>query len=952
MPPLSSSPRSGQPTEGTGATTTPTALNTPTTPHSVPAPSSNPLRSDTSARQPGSLSFARSCRLHYDFVEATLVAKAETLDRSVYIFAHVVFLIGFCFYFLYGLDVSGRYQLHRSLLGTLSGAEMPRLKTALHFSEVASAMDYGYYITYAVAPLLANVLAPTGASIPLGAMRVRTQRSITTGCDDMQRDQETSLYTIITCADSSVSSQEDTLQNGRTRFDMETLWAYKTCTELGGNRFGRTHGVLGSYHCGGFTFNAPLWVARGDANRSSTAPLQQMSASTQPLSSTTESGDAATTAQLPPTLGTAEQAFPFTDGHLPFRRISLSSLKDNYLQLLFWEASTPFLDDYATRMVMTEVLFYHPALQLFATVKLMGEVTSSGSWVTSTIFRTTRVWTDEDIGKGVYDVVVMLLMVLWCVWFVVRGALFVRRRVAERRCDGGAANGGATRARDTTGLSYSSIATARVMAIAEYVLDAQNLFTLILLSLQVTSAGFRIAAMVYCATSVPKLQDIVYLNVYPSQLEYLFFLDRVQLYVNGVILIMLFYRGLCFLTIGTHVARVVHLLARAQSALCGYLCLSLLVNTAFAVTLTSLYSHSVWAFRNVDSAFFTVIQVSLRQHDVSSLTANADNPTLLAFILYFYVYCGVVMVLSLAAAIMVHGFHDIRKEEPRPVGAAYQIQWLLRRVKRCLLSPRRWHTSLWRWCSGRGEAALLRHAARCLRAYRLAKYPALDHVEGFLRQLVSLDDFTEAMESFGESEPPSVWYQSQKHQQQQQQQTSSATRRSSVLWMTWTTRSTSDTLSSEVASGTGSLHSQAQLSGAACHSAANHNTSSSGGGGTTSMEWGKARAHEDDRELQRRRWQQRWGRCSPAEVWSELAADWLASTTSEAALHFREEVVWLRNGVQSAVGDNLLHAKSFPRRLAELERKLKLLEGHFRENELTAAASDKADREERGEGAG
>lgn len=909
-----------------------TTSNAGVTPHRTFALySSDGVKAAHSAASP----LPRSYCLHYDFVEGALESKADTLDRCTFVLVYLVFVIGFCFYFLYDVDVSARYQLRHSLLDTLSHAEMPRLKSAAYFGEVASAKDYAEYIVYAVAPLLANVLSPTGSSIPLGAMRVRTQRSVTNGCEDLQSNPTTSLYTIITCADNSVSAQEDTLQSGETRFDLEAMWTYRSCAELKGSRYALLPGVLGSYHCGGFVFDAPLWIARDKASSGASASAGSASTS----SSSAGSDDISPTAS--PALGTAQQAFPFTEGTLPYERVSLARLQNDFLHPLFWEASTPFVDNYATRMVVTEMLFYNPPLQLFATMKLMGEVTSSGSWKTTSLLRVARVWTREDVGKGVFDVVVMFFVVLWIVWFGARAALFVKRRVMERGGgDGGA--GGGRRVRDATGLSYSSVATVRAMAAAEYLFDAQNLYTLIILCLLVTTAGLRIAEIVYCARSLPRLDAIIYQDSYPAQFDYLFYLTRVQLYLNAVLVILLFYRGLCFVTVDTHVARVVHVVARAQAVLFGYLCMSLVCTTAFAVTLAALHGNSIWAFRNVDSAFDTLIRVLVRQQDISAITRDADNPLLMAFVLFSYYFLAWVVVLSLGAAIMVHGITEIRKTEPSPVLAAYQIQWLLHRMRACLSKPRLWPSFAWRWCTGFGDAALLRHAARCLRVYRKAKYPALDHVEGEVRQVVNFDDFTEAMHYLDNV------LAAPRHTSRAR---SSGHR--GGIWMTWTTRSTSETSSTAAApqhsGGSNSLGSvisspktQPSLSGTP------YNIDSSN---SASAELAKSRASEEAREWMRRQWQHRWGAYTPAEVWSDVSRDWLASTTSEAALHYREEVVWLRNGVQAAAGDNLSHAKKFPQRLAELERKLKLLESHFRENELTSVASDKADRDERSESA-
>jgi hypothetical protein len=312
--------------------------------------------------------------------------------------------------------------------------------------------------------------------------------------------------------------------------------------------------------------------------------------------------------------------------------------------------------------------------------------------------------------------------------------------------------------------------------------------------------------------------------------------------------------------------------------------------------------------------------------------------------------------------VLVHNYSELRKEEPSPVIAAYQIQWLLHHVwARCLSTPRQWPWFMWRWCTGYGDAALLRHAARCLRSYRTAKYPALDHVEGELRQLVSLDEFTEAMHNFSDA-----WL------SQMQWPPSEVT---NGVWMTWTTRSSSSASSfaraAELPSGVvdecrntngrrstaannvvGDVVADARRCRASLSSAQERTpmVDRSNSVGAELVKTGVL-APAETWEVMRRRWQQRWAAYTPEQMWRDVYEDWLASTTSAASLHYREEMVWLRNGVQAAVGDNLSHSKVFTQRLDELERKLKLLESHLREKELTTATSDKADRDEKCESA-
>ncbi|KAK7200088.1 Polycystin cation channel [Novymonas esmeraldas] len=820
-------------------------------------------RETSRRRGPQPAHAAAAYRLHYSFVDAQLLAKADALDRLGHLVFHLVFLIGFCVYFLRDADVSACAQLRHSLLDTLAHTPRSPMKTVSYFSDVSSAQEYGEYVVNVVAPLMANVLYPTGSSLPLGTMRLRTQRSgSSVGCvSGVATEDLVRMYHSIGCANSSFSAAQEDTGSSNTLYSRESRWRYRSCHELGGSRWISLQGHLRDYHCGGFFFDVPLWLTRA----------------------------VDTAADPAPSLGTREQAFPFTAGTLPYERAALQVMQERHLRPLLWEGSAPFLDNDATRFAVTELLFYSPPLHRVSAVKLVGEVTSGGSWRTMGHFATARVWTIDDVGRGTYDTAVMALGLVWICAYVVEAGRQVRARalVLAHRPGNHACGSGVEVGCLTPHTMWLAVPTA----VLEFFSRGWSLLTLGIVCLLAVSGGLRVAAVVHSVRRVPTLDGLFGQQSYPMELEYLFVLDRAQLYLNAVATILLFYRTLYYVSLESHAARLMAVLARVRSALVGYLLVLLILITVFALTLSATYGNTVWAFRSVDASVNTLLRVLVRQQNMGALTRDLADPTPLAFALSVFELVSGLALVGLCAGMVVHACAAVRTAEPASMAAAYQMRWVGRRAWQCLLHPLAWPRSVQRWCAGYGDAAVLRHAAYTLRRYRAARFPALDHVDELLGHLLCWSEFEEAM-----------------------------------------TFPTNDTVAEDcgvIAQGT--VLKLSRESDCASASDATTSTESSG----VALE-----------ALERRRCavRERWSAYTAEEVWHDVVEDWLATTTSAASHAFRDEHARLRDGVQAAVGSPLALVKDFPKRLAELERKLALLEGLLLDNDLTSATSVAADR--------
>lgn len=422
-----------------------------------------------------------------------------------------------------------------------------------------------------------------------------------------------------------------------------------------------------------------------------------------------------------------------------WERVSLRNAS-RYVRVRLEEAGSAFVDDIATRFVATEFYLYQPNLGMFASVKLYAEIISGGSWLPRSSVSFFRVWTRADKGKGIYAVVFFAVVVLQFARFAF-GTLRRRYHQASRR-----------------------LMNAVLLCNLWDWLDTA-VFVLLLVS-----GSFRVAYLVRCTQLNINLPKLTYAARYPAELDSVLGYTRVQVYVNAVIVVLMFINtARCIAEFFAPLVFLSRVLFAARATLVGVSLLFLLVLLTFAMAGHVLLGQSVAEFRTVNRSYHFFFFLLLRQVNVESVLRQAARRTEVILFLWSFVaveglcvFSGVVGILSAAlqvvsadAKLSIRAVSSSSGDAGSRSGARRQfyhplvplsVRWILSRyVLGTLLHPRRYRTAFVHLRGGRGRAALLHRALRALHSYRRLCYSMHTTLSDVDKDVITEEQFMRAV---------------------------------------------------------------------------------------------------------------------------------------------------------------------------------------------------------------
>lgn len=662
--------------------------------------------------------------IQWDFAEEVLLRQADAIERCEGLFYHVILLVLFCFYFHHDTVVNGssydQYLApHRPLTETASSP----FKQARFFKDIVDTEQYVEYVMDVLLPFVTDLSAPLGASFPVGALRLRTQRARKNSCGRLNdavfpanlEDADLVCYGALTSAkrEDTGDSDEGYSQNQR--------WTYKSCAELGGSTL---IGDLGSYHCGGFYFDVPLWKRRpGTTPGNSSSGGDENDVASSPSSSSFENtplnkpmaGAAKAAAALVSGCG-ANSSSPCgpPPGLYPFwsathERVTLQEAREDYMRPSLIDASAAFFDNAATRLALSELVLYNPSLQMFTTVKLIAEVSAGGAWRTSTQIGFAKVWTRDQKTSGVFAIVFFSILLAYFFFFLRR--LFHRAVFGE--------------------------------GLVAFFSDVWNLLDAAMYALIIAHGSLRIAFIVRCHRAHIQIAALTYTPVLPTVIDELAQETLVAQFIGGVATVLLFFKLLKFLAVEKHVGMLLRVLHSSRNSLIGLNFCILFFITAWAIGAQQMFSDSVWDFHSVDTSFSTLYYLLLRQPDtLPKLLGVYDNRVYAGFYLWSFSFVAFLLLFTLVLAIFMDGLETIGKKAPATSLQTYMWRALVRFFKH----PKHWPDSMMQRLRDQSEAVLLRKAVHRLRAYRReVKYPVLVYLSDNDHHVLRAADYEAAM---------------------------------------------------------------------------------------------------------------------------------------------------------------------------------------------------------------
>lgn len=282
-----------------------------------------------------------------------------------------------------------------------------------------------------------------------------------------------------------------------------------------------------------------------------------------------------------------------------------------------------WVDSLATRFVIVEFFLYIPQFDQFQSVKVFNEVTAGGAWVPNTQFRIFKVWTQNNTAQTVFDGV----FALFVFYFIIK---FFREWRTEFKL---------------TRRPFSFILKIWNM------LEAINLFILVL------ALGFRVAWILDSVAANVQLYDLIH-GDYPVDLEGILWKFSFVTYLNGINNLLTYIKFLKYVRLNDRLNILTRTMEVCQRNIAGSLFLFLYLMAAFALAGQALFGNALHDWRNVNTAFSTVMRMLVGDFDYPAMREENRFATSI----YFWLVITVGLYLMLSAiiiAIVSEGFAQV-----------------------------------------------------------------------------------------------------------------------------------------------------------------------------------------------------------------------------------------------------------------------------------------------------
>eukprot|EP00759_Apiculatamorpha_spiralis_P038351 PhF_6_TR37614/c0_g1_i1/m.55894 len=287
------------------------------------------------------------------------------------------------------------------------------------------------------------------------------------------------------------------------------------------------------------------------------------------------------------------------------------------LSSMLFEPECSYLDSKSTRFVIVEWFLYTPHAQIYESVKLFFEVTATGAWIENHQLRAFRIRDPSDIGTTTFDAFFFAYVLFF---------FFVMIRDWNR----------------------SWRETKRFLAFPLQLwnfLQALNTVTFVVV---LTLHWIWVYQSQYSKVTLP------FPGLYPVDLDRLLEIYLTQVYANSVNTVITFLQVLRFLRLNDRLNILSRSIAASQNNLIGVIILFVFIVTAFALTGTVLYGVNLREFRNINTAFVTLLKMLLGQIDYSSMRREQRSFTAAFF--WSFEVLGLFLLLNFIIAVLCEGF--------------------------------------------------------------------------------------------------------------------------------------------------------------------------------------------------------------------------------------------------------------------------------------------------------
>eukprot|EP00760_Papus_ankaliazontas_P001361 PhM_4_TR10454/c3_g1_i1/m.21275 len=311
-------------------------------------------------------------------------------------------------------------------------------------------------------------------------------------------------------------------------------------------------------------------------------------------------------------------------------------------RMLFDEPECDLFNTVAARFITVEFFLYTPHIDTYQAVKMFFEITATGAWIPSYQIRSFLVWTETKMPQTV-------MAALFYVFVLYHLSNLIRDWLESYR---------------ETGKAYS------------FLLEIWSLLqTMNTITFAVVTSVF----WVWVADCRRSEIAFPFPNSYPKDLDRILSLYLVQVYGNAFNTVLTFLQFLRFLRLNDRLSILSRSVAACQRNVIGVIVIFVFVITSFALTGVTLYGVKLRGFRNINTAFATLMRMLLGQIDYRAMRTEQRQMT--GFFFWSFEVLGLFLLLNFIIAVLTDGFaHASQSVALAPIYEVVWRQWYVLRV--------------------------------------------------------------------------------------------------------------------------------------------------------------------------------------------------------------------------------------------------------------------------------
>jgi len=303
--------------------------------------------------------------------------------------------------------------------------------------------------------------------------------------------------------------------------------------------------------------------------------------------------------------------------------IPFSSSPNDALDMMAAIFDNGFVDDLATRFVVLEWFTYSAFVNTFTKSVFFAEVAPGGQWITEAKYYHFRVWTQNMVGKTVYDIFFLFFVMYYCRKFIL----------------------------DWHGEYKAS------RSIVKFIFDPWNLIEAANMTSFIIVYAYRVRWWIASANNADVAKMPSDTTDYPKDLDPILDDFVYQQIINSVNVVLTFLKILKFFRLNERLNILTRTLDLAAQSILGVLILFVWIVFGYSMTGNTLFGGGIFEFRSIGMSFNTLMRFLNGDFDFHEL--RDENMNMAFFFFWTYQILGMFILLNFIIAVLGDAFSDI-----------------------------------------------------------------------------------------------------------------------------------------------------------------------------------------------------------------------------------------------------------------------------------------------------